>query len=179
MSFKASGATEFEVVGDTVETTIEILDIGIGTFDFRIVSRAIEGAKSSASTVSLTTTGLDAVPSPVTGLFVNSIGTFALLQWDLSTDLDVVQGGYYSIKHSVDSGASTWSQGVYLLRHVAGHQTSAIVPLLAGAYMIRAHDSSDQVSLPTIVVSSGASLTQLATEATITEETAFSGTKTS
>ena len=177
VSFKASSASEFEVVGDTIETTIEILDIEIGTFDFRIVSRAIEGAKSTASTVSLTTTGLDAVPSPVTGLFVNSIGTMALLQWDLSTDLDVVQGGYYSIKHSVDSAASSWSQGVPLINNVAGHQSSAIVPLLAGTYMIRAHDSSDQVSLPTFIVSSGASLTQLATEATITEETSFSGTK--
>ena len=177
VSFKASSASEFEVVGDTVETTIEILDIGIGTFDFRVVSRAIEGAKSTASTVSLTTTGLDNVPSPVTGLFVNSIGTMALLQWDLSTDLDVVQGGYYSIKHSVDSSANSWSQGVPLISNVAGHQSSAIVPLLAGTYMIRAHDSSEQVSLPTFIVSSGASLTQLATEATITEETAFSGTK--
>ena len=43
--------------------------------------------------------------------------------------------------------------------------------------MIRAHDSSDQVSLATFVQSSGASLTQLAIDATVTEETAFSGTK--
>ena len=177
VSFKSSSASEFEVVGDTIETTIEILDIGIGAFDFRVVSRAIEGAKSTASTVSLTTTGLDAVPSPVTGLFANSLGTMALVQWDLSTDLDVVQGGFYSIKHSVDSAASSWSQGVPLINNVAGHQTSAIVPLLAGTYMIRANDSSGQASLPTFVQSSGISLTPLATEATITEETAFSGTK--
>ncbi len=177
VSFKPSSASEFEVVGDTLETTLEILDIGIGAFDFRLVSRAIEGAKSTASTVSLTTTGLDAVPSPVTGLFANSLGTMALVQWDLSTDLDVVQGGYYSIKHSVDSAASSWSQGVPLINNVAGHQTSAIVPLLAGTYMIRAHDSSGQASLATFVQSSGISLTPLATDAHITEETAFSGTK--
>tara|TARA_Y100000593_G_scaffold27292_1_gene54503 strand:- start:3096 stop:5720 length:2625 start_codon:yes stop_codon:yes gene_type:complete len=177
VSFKLSSASEFEVVGDTLETTIEVLDIGVGAFDFRVVSRAIEGAKSTASTVSLTTTGLDAVPSPVTGLFANSLGTMALVQWDLSTDLDVIQGGYYSIKHSVDSAASSWSQGVPLINNVAGHQTSAIVPLLAGTYMIRAHDSSGQASLATFVQSSGISLTPLETDAQITEETSFSGTK--
>ena len=177
VDYKLSSASAYQPAFETGLTSVDLFDFGIGAYDLRVRARHLNGTLSTAATTTITTTGLAEPPSAVTGLFINSIGTMALLQWDLSSDLDVVQGGYYSIKHSVDTAASSWSQGVKLIDHVAGHQTSAIVPLLSGTYMIRAHDSSDQVSLATFVQSSGASLTQLATDATVTEETAFAGTK--
>ncbi len=177
VDYKLSSATSYTPAFETDLTSVDLFDFGIGAFDFRVRAKRLDGVLSTASTTSLTTTGLATPPSKVEGLFVNSMGTMALLQWTLSSDLDVVQGGYYSIKHSVDSGASSWSQGVRISDNVAGHQNSAIVPLLSGTYMIRAHDSSGQVSLPTFVQSAGSSLQALQTEASVTEEPDFTGTK--
>lgn len=177
VDYKLSSATSYTPAFETDSTSVDLFDFGVGAYDFRVRAKRLDGVISTASTTTLTTTGLATPPSKVEGLFVNSMGTMALLQWTLSSDLDVVQGGYYSIKHSVDTGASSWSQGVKISDNVAGHQNSAIVPLLSGTYMIRAHDSSEQVSLPTFVQSTGSSLQALQTEASVTEEPDFTGTK--
>ena len=176
VSYKLSSASIYEPVGDTVQASIDIFDIGVGAYDFRVVSRAIEGALSTASTVSLTTTGLDATPSEVENFFVNSMGTVAIAQWDVSTDMDVRQGGYYVIAHSIDSSANTWDQCIPISPQIAGQQTSVIVPLLAGAYAIRATDSSGQKGMPTFFQSDGTSLQPLSVVATIQEDSAFAGT---
>ncbi len=177
VSYKLSSASDFEPVGDTKDSTIEIFDIGVGTFDFRVISRAIEGATSASATTTLTTTGLDAVPAQITNFFVNSMGTVAVAQWDVSTDMDVRQGGYYVIAHSIDSSANTWDECIPITPQVAGQQTSVIVPLLAGAYAIRATDSSGQKGMPTFFQSDGTSLQPLSVVGNVTEDSAFSGTK--
>ena len=177
IQYKLSSASTYQPAFDSVDTSVDLFDFGVGTYDFKVVTRAIGGIKSSASTTSLTTDGLSAVPSTIENLFVNSMGTMALLQWDISSDLDVRQGGYYQLAHSVDTSANTWSQGVRICKNVAGQQTSVIAPLLAGTYMIRAVDSTGQNSMPTYVQSTGSSLQQLAVDSTVTEETSFSGTK--
>jgi len=176
IDYKLSSASTYQPSFDSGETTIDLFDFGIGSYDFRIRARRLDGVLGTATTVSLTTTGLGEPPVKIQGLFVNSMGTMALLQWTLSTDLDVVQGGFYSIKHSVDTGASSWSQGIRIADNVAGHQNSAIVPLLAGTYMLRAHDSSGQVSMPTFIQSSGASLQALQLDSSVQEDPDFLGT---
>ena len=162
--------------GATTETSIELFDFGIGTYNFRVRSWAIEGARSSDALVTLTTTGLGDTPLSVQNFSINSMGTLALATWDVSSDLDVVQGGYYVVSHSVDTGANTWNECIPLTPRINGNQTSAIVPLLAGAYGIRATDSVGLIGLPSFFVSDGASLQPLSVVATIAEETAFAGT---
>jgi hypothetical protein len=176
IDYKLSSASTYQPSFDSQETSVELLDFGVGSYDFRVRARRLDGVLGTATTVSLTTTGLGEPPVKIEGLFVNSMGTMALLQWTLSSDLDVVQGGFYSIKHSVDTGASSWSQGIRIADNVAGHQNSAIVPLLAGVYMIRAHDSSGQVSMPTFINSTGASLQALQLDSSVQEDPDFLGT---
>ena len=176
VSYKLSSASDYEVVGDTQENEIEIFDQGIAAYDYRVISRAIEGAKSRAATVSLTTTGLGAQPVQIENFFINSMGTVALAQWDVSSDVDVQQGGHYVVAHSVDSGANTWDECVPISPRISGNQTSVIVPLLAGAYAIRATDSSNQTGLPTFFQSDGTSLQPLSVVATIQEDSTFAGT---
>ena len=90
--------------------------------------------------------------------------------------MDVRQGGYYVIAHSIDSSANTWDQCIPISPQIAGQQTSVIVPLLAGAYAIRATDSSGQKGMPTFFQSDGTSLQPLSVVATIQEDSAFAGT---
>ena len=178
VSYKLGSASVYQMVGETQETSIEVIDVGVGAFDFRVQARNIEGAKATATVVSLTTTGLPDPPEKMTGLIINSIGpTVALARWNISESVDVQQGGFYRIAHSVDQTVTNWDNGVVISQRIAGNQTSAIVPLLAGAYMIRATDSSDQKSMPAVFAHDGSSVQALSTLATITEETAFSGTK--
>lgn len=179
VSFKLGSASDFQAVAETQETTIDVNDLGPGTFDFRVISRNIEGTKSSASVVTVVCTGLPVAPQQMTGLRINSLGpTVALAQWNLSESLDVQQAGFYRIAHSVDETVTNWDNGVVITQQIAGNQTSAIVPLLAGTYLIRATDSSGQKSLGDSFVHDGTSLQELTNLQTIQEDPTFSGSKT-
>ena len=157
-------------------TTLDILDIDPGAYDFRVAAINDIGSTSSFISTSLTISGLPALPATPTTFRINSLGTLALAQWDLSTDLDVRQGGSYAVAHSVVSGAVSWDTAVVIAEEVAGSSTSAIVPLMSGTYFLRAKDSSGQLSLPSTFVSTGASLQTLSVLGTVTEEAAFAGT---
>ena len=67
------------------------------------------------------------------------------------------------------------ARGINIANNVAGHQNSAIVPLLAGTYMLRAHDSSGQVSMPSFINSTGASLQSLQLDSSVQEDPDFLG----
>lgn len=179
VSYKLGSASNYQAWAETQETTIEVTDLGPGTFDFRVVARNIEGTKSSASVVTVVCTGLPTPPAQMTGLTINSLGpTVALARWNLSESTDVQQAGFYRIAHSVDQTVTNWDNGVVITQQIAGSQTSAIVPLLAGTYLIRATDSSGQKSLADTFVHDGTSLQELTNLQTLTEDPTFSGNKT-
>jgi hypothetical protein len=178
ISYKLGSASVYQVVGETQETSIDVFEVGVGTFDFRVVARNVEGTKATATVASLVCTGLPTPPEVMTNLIINSIGpTVALARWTISESIDVQQGGFYRIAHSVDSTVTNWDNGVVISQRIAGNQTTAIVPLLAGTYLLRATDSSNQKSMPATFVHDGSSVQALSTLSTITEEPTFAGTK--
>ena len=81
IDYKLSSAATYQPSFDSGETTIDLFDFGIGSYDFRVRARRLDGVLGTATTVSLTTTGLGEPPAKIQGLFVNSMGTMALLQW--------------------------------------------------------------------------------------------------
>ena len=177
VGYKLSTDSEYTVVLVTVDTTTtDVLDLTPGAYDFRVAAINDIGSASSYISVSYTIEGLPALPATPTNFRINSLGTLALAQWDLSTDLDVRQGGSYAVAHSVESDAVSWDSAIVIAEEVAGSSTSAIVPLMSGTYFLRAKDSSGQLSLPSTFVSTGASLQTLSVLATVTEESAFAGT---
>ena len=179
VEYKLSSASEYIIqLVSLSTTTLDILDLTPGAYDFRVLAINEIGSQSSAITASYTIGGLPTAPAQPTNFRVNSLGTLALAQWNLSADLDVRQGGSYAIAHSPDtSGSVSWDSATVVAAEIAGHSTSAMVPLLGGTYLVRAKDSSDQLSTPATFVHSGASLQALNVVGTVTEEPSFAGVK--
>ena len=163
--------------GRTDALTLDILDIAPGTYQFRV--KALTGLNVSsawATTAAQEISGLRALPVAISGLTLQTAGGLAVLKWKLHQDLDVRVGGVILIRHSA-AGVPAWTNSVSM-DEVSGGQAIAVVPLKPGGYVLRARDSSGNLGPAVIVSTSGAQALAFAPVTSLTEDTAFSGTKT-
>jgi hypothetical protein len=78
----------------------------------------------------------------------------ANLKWDRVTDLDVINGGSYWIRHTSKTSGVTWASSSDITKYVPGNLDTYSVPLLSGSYLIKALDSSGNESETAAIVSS-------------------------
>jgi len=93
-------------------------------------------------------------PSDVTNFTMVARIDLANLKWDKVTDLDVVNGGTYWIRHTSKTSGVTWASSSDITKNVPGSLDTYSVPLLAGSYLIKALDSSGNESENAAIVSS-------------------------
>lgn len=157
-------------------TTVNINDIVPETYDFRVRAVNSVGVHSVYVTkLAQEIQGLAAAPSALTGVTINAIGGFALIRWDVSTDLDVKQGGRILFRHSPSLTGATIPTSVTIGKSVGGDTDFALLPLKEGSYLVIAEDSSSIQSNPTIVTSKQASLISFTTASTLTDSPSFLG----
>ena len=134
----------------TAEKTkqIEILDVVAGTYEIEVYSVSASGLRSvNPATKTHTAIGKTAPPTDVTGVTLTPIDQDrGLLQWDQSTEKDVLIGGKVLIAQST-SGSARWADATTILEK-DGNTTSAEVPLLPGlnAYLIKFKDDGGRIS---------------------------------
>ena len=138
--------------------------------------------RSAYTTItSQTIQGLTANPADVTGLSVVALNNQAHISWDLHPDLDVRHGGKIRFRHSnLTDGAASWESSTDIGAAVAGHNTDTTLPLLSGAYMARAVDSTDNESLAetSFVITTVPDITKMNSVSTINAHPSFAGTLT-
>lgn len=181
VEYKLTSSSTWIVLPPVTGTFIELNDFAAGIYDFRVKTRNTLGVFSEYSTsTGLNVYGLGAAPSTLSGLGIQPLGNQAMLAWTQSADLDVREGGYIEFRHSPSFSGVTWETAASIREAVNGTDASASVPLKAGTYLVRAVDSSGIPGPAATVTSKQASIngyTSLA-GSPLTEETAFSGTKT-
>ena len=127
---------------------IEILDVVAGTYEIEIYSISGSGIKSfNPITKTHTAIGKTAPPTDVTGVTLTPVDQDrGLLQWNQSTEKDVLIGGKVLIAQST-SGSARWADATIVLEQ-DGNTTSAEVPLLPGlnAYLIKFKDDGGRIS---------------------------------
>jgi hypothetical protein len=178
-SYRLSGATEWTLQPDTTALFSEVFDIDPGLYELRIEAINWAGVASTAVVVSMQVAGLSAPPAAPTNFQFSAVGlgTVALLRWDRSLDLDVLQGGRVYIRHSSLTSGATWADSVSIAEPLDGGQTLALVPLRVGTYLLKFVDSTGNWSDPATIVADQYSSLAFATLVTVTESPAFSGTK--
>lgn len=122
--------------------SIDLLDFGSGTFDFRV--RALDGAGKPSPWVEIAgiqILGLLAPPDDVTGFRISILNDVATLTWNPVANLN---RSHYVIMFSPDLVA-TWNSGLLLLDNIT--TTSVQVPAMIGTYMIKAQTVQGQRSL--------------------------------
>jgi len=154
----------------------QINDIEDGLYDFRVRSINAFGVKGEFTTRSnYRVEGLSEPPQDVTGLVAEVNGDTINLSWTPVTDLDL---SYYLIRHSSATNGATWAASINYVDKVARPSTEASVPAKAGTYLIKAVDKTgvQSTNATSIVVPAGV-ITSRATVVTVTENAAFTGTK--
>lgn len=156
----------------------QVNDIEDGTYDFRVRAINALGLKGEYTTRSgYKVEGLSQPPQDVTGFAAEVNGDTINLSWTAVPDLDL---SYYIIRHASETTGATWAGSVTYVEKVARPSTEANVPAKAGSYLIKAVDKTgvQSINATNVVVSSDV-ITARATVVTVTEDTAFTGTKSS
>ena len=165
--------------GDT--TRHEIDDVAAGNYEFRVRSTTLLGRSDWSSTARFVG-GLAALPPvAVDALTIQAIGGTAFLRWARHPDLDVRVGGRFEVRHTPTTGSgAVWGIATTLGDAIPGDSTFALLPLKAGTYLIKPVDAGGvYATAAASVTASQATALAFANVTTVTENAAFSGTKTS
>jgi hypothetical protein len=178
VEYKLSADSDWIVIGRQPEAMASIFDLAPGVFDFRV--KAINTLNISSSYATLSDwelQGLAAAPSAPAGLTISAAGGLAVLRFDVSSDLDVKQGGHGEFRWSPATSGATWAESASIGDEIPGHETVALLPLKAGSYLMKWVDSSGVKSSATTVTTKQATAVAYSNASTLAEETAFTGAK--
>ena len=174
----AEGSGAFQFVTQTRATSAQVNNLKAGTFSFRVRTVNTIGVKSAYITTTSNLAGLTTPPVTITNFSVNAIDGSAHLQWDRSTDIDVIHGGFLRIRHTPIVSGAVWAGGSSLGQALAGTSTNATLPLLAGTYMIKAVDSAGNfANTASLAITTVPNIIDFNVVATDTQSPGFSGTK--
>lgn len=179
LQFKAAGDSAWTALPGNSAATVNVDDLAPGSYDFRVRSHNGIGRTSAWSgTTRAELVGLTAAPGDVTGFAVVNNAGLVTAAWTLHTDLDVRQGGQVVVRHSPLTSGATWNDGI-IVGEFAGNAIRGLVPARSGTYLAKAVDSSGNWSTTAASATiTEAMLAAPGTVATLTEDAAFSGTKT-
>ncbi|MBK8909043.1 MAG: hypothetical protein IPM60_14450 [Rhodospirillales bacterium] len=116
------------------------VDDGVA-YTIRLRAVSASGRASAWASVAHTVVGKTEPPADVTGFVVNVLSDAAHLAWDAVADLDL---SHYRIKFTPATSGAVWSGALDLVARIAKPATSAVVPAMAGTYLIKAVDIGGQ-----------------------------------
>ena len=137
----------FEI--NTQSTTVDILDAQLGQYDIDVFSlNGAEIASGTPNTIeNFEVVGKIGAPDDLAGLTVEPVDkNFVRLAWNKSEDISVINGGRIYIKHTNLTTGGSFQNSSPIIEAVAGTSTDAMVPKLAGTYVIRARDANNTFS---------------------------------
>ena len=156
---------------------VSIIDVAEGEiYDIRLRYVADDGALSAPLAIAgHHVEGTTALPSDITNLNMNVLGSTAYLSWSAVTDIDL---GYYTLRYAPQSSGVTWGSASDLVAQIARDATSISVPAAVGAYLLKAVDVGGRQSAnAAMVVSTIAGLSGFNAVLNVTEDAAFPGVK--
>lgn len=169
------GGGDWHVLARTDATFYDREGVTPGRWEYRVKAVSILGVSSAYSTGEVSLGGLAVPPVAIAGLSVQAAGGLAYLQWSEVQDLDVRNGGTILIRHS-RATTPLWASSVPMAQ-VPGVQTTATVPLLPGAYVLRAQDAWGVMGPEVAVRATGVQAVGFVATSTLQEEPAFAGVK--
>lgn len=164
---------------ETSSNSIDIRDAQAGRYSFKVQAVNSIGKRSGSAEATKDIAGKTTPPGSVLNFSLVPVAGTAYLTWTKSTDLDVLVGGTVRVRHTPDTTGQEWNNAVDILPAMSGNQTSANAPLIPGTYMAKFVDSSGFSSAePALIITTVPEAIALNAIATLTEDGAFSGTKT-
>ncbi|MFA7333647.1 MAG: phage tail protein [Kiritimatiellia bacterium] len=163
---------------ETANISAELTDAQPGLYVFELIALNSLGVRSPTSSLSQEVFGKTSPPASVSGFSLLPVSGMARLNWNQSTDLDVLVGGYIEIRWTPAITGQAWGDAIRIDDGIPGNATSVQLPLLSGTYMAKFVDSSGNPSLEeTIITTTVPEALALNVIDTITESPGFPGEK--
>jgi len=181
VQWKKNGSSTWLALTVTRTLSARLDDADPDLYDFRVRSINTLGVRSDWATLSnVTIAGLTAPPVDVDGLSLIALNNNAHISWDLATDLDVRVGGKVTFKHSNLTSGASWESSTAIGSAVAGHNTTAVLPLVSGTYLAKFIDSTGNASVDatSYIATTVPDIVKMNFVETSTQNPTFSGTKT-
>jgi hypothetical protein len=178
VQYRATGSTSWQTVAETTDLFAVVPDIAPGRYDARVIALNYTGATSAPVELDgIIVVGLNDTPSAPANFQVTAagMGTLAMLRWDKSPDLDVLQGGSFVVRFSSKTDGATWADAVTISAPMDGGQTTAVLPLKTGTYLAKFVDSTGHWSDAASVVSTQGSSLDFSVVGSVTESPTFGG----
>ena len=134
----------------------ELLDTPPGTYTIQVYSYNLLSKLSlRPKEIEFIARGKTDLPNAVSGLTIEPINEqFVRLRFNQSTETDVLHGGRVYIRHTNRTGAAAkFEASQDIIEAIAGNSTDAIVPALAGTYLVKFQDDGGRFSANTTSVS--------------------------
>lgn len=150
-----SNATSFEVAyrkppgnWTVVRTDAQTIDLMVteGKWEFRVRPISRLGVMGDIATISREIVGRYALPPPPKQFRIHVIEGVALFDWLPVTELDVVIGGYFQLRHTATLAGATWTSAQVVLSRIPGTATSAEATYQPGTWMLRTYDITGRAS---------------------------------
>ena len=174
--YKKSTDSIYKSAGISSNTVREIpVESGV---TYNVKARAINSLNYKSAYVAEDhyVVGFTDPPANVADLSVDYQDQVAVLSWTPNTDLDLA---FYQVRFSPLVSGATYNNSVILVQKVSPPSNSVIVPAKAGTYFIKAFDLLGYQSVTaTSVIGTISTFAGANVVSTITESTAFAGTKT-
>jgi len=177
IEFKPAAEDAWRASSGATSAPGEVVDLSAGTWDFRVRARTSVGAGAWANLRAFIGALAAQPPVAATGLSLATIGGFAFLRWDRTAELDVRVGGRYEIRHTPSVDSPTWAGATSIGDAVPGEATSAVLPLKAGTYFLRAVDAGGVYGAVASINAAQATALAYANVSSVTEHTGFTGAK--
>lgn len=116
----------------------EIPDAESGLYEIEIVAINALGVRSIVTRLEQTVSPQVTVPPNVTGATITAIDeSTGLLSWNATSNVSITIGGAVIVRHQPVMAGASWEASTQIVANVAGAQSSAIVPLLQGTYLLK------------------------------------------
>jgi hypothetical protein len=117
-----------------------------GMHDFRVTAISRIGIKGDPATISKEIIGRFALPPAPKQFRIHVIDGVAMFDWLPVTELDVIIGGYFQLRHTASLAGATWTSAQVVIPRVPGTATSCEATYQPGTWMLRTYDIVERAS---------------------------------
>jgi hypothetical protein len=116
------------------------LDVTEDAWEFKVTPISMLGFKGPTSDVSIEIIGRFSQPAAPQLFRVNVVDSVALFDWLPATELDVIIGGHYELRHSSTVEGAIWQTAQVVIPSIPGSATSCEAGYQAGTWFLRTFD---------------------------------------
>jgi predicted phage tail protein len=123
-------------------TDAQAIDLPVteGPWEFQVTPIGTLGIKGKTSTLKKTIIGRFAPPAPPKQLRINVVEGVALFSWLPATEIDVIVGGHFELRHSMLTTGATWNTAQIAVPSIPGTASSVEAGYQPGTWMLRTFD---------------------------------------